>query len=94
VRHDTNNGALQPEGDFVDLGKHRVKDLTRPEHLYQLGSGEFPPLRSLNLVSLPLQPTPLVGRASEVAAIIAATRRGDDLSNRRRVGRVGSAVTA
>jgi class 3 adenylate cyclase len=27
---------LVPECDFVDLGEHRLKDLTRPERLYQL----------------------------------------------------------
>lgn len=67
---------LVPEGDFVDLGEHRLKDLTRPEHLFQLGFGEFPPLRSLNLVNLPLQPTPLVGRTAEVAAITRLVRGG------------------
>lgn len=67
---------LVPERDFVDLGEHRLKDLTRPEHLFQLGSGQFPPLRSLNLVNLPLQPTPLVGRAAEVAAIVGLVRGG------------------
>lgn len=67
---------LVPDGDFVDLGEHRLKDLTRPEHLYQLGGGEFPPLRSLNLVNLPLQPTPLIGRTEEVAAIVGLLRDG------------------
>ena len=36
--------------DVVDLGEHRLRDLTRPERLYQLGDGAFPPLRSLNRV--------------------------------------------
>src|ERR1043165_3067848 len=30
-----------------DLGEHRLKDLTAPERIYQLGDGEFPPLKSL-----------------------------------------------
>jgi predicted ATPase len=67
---------LVPEIDFIDLGEHRLKDLTLAEHLYQLGTGEFPPLRSLNLVNLPLQPTPLVGRETEVAAIVELVRGG------------------
>jgi predicted ATPase/Tfp pilus assembly protein PilF len=67
---------LVPEGDFVDLGEHRLKDLTRPEHLFQLGLVEFPPLRSLNLVNLPLQPTPLVGRTAEVTAATGLVRGG------------------
>src|SRR5438874_695506 len=33
---------------FQDLGLHRLKDLAEPVKLFQLGDGEFPPLRSLN----------------------------------------------
>ncbi len=57
-------------GDLRDLGDHRLKDLTRPERLYQLGGGDFPPLRSLNLTNLPVQLTPLVGRDAEVAEVV------------------------
>ena len=32
---------------LVDLGEHRLKDLAAPEHVYQLGAGGHPPLRSL-----------------------------------------------
>ena len=39
---------LLPKREFVALGEHRLKDLMRPERLYQLGLGEFPPLRSLH----------------------------------------------
>src|SRR5204862_4295153 len=28
-----------------DLGDHRLKDLTAPERIYQLGDGDFPPLK-------------------------------------------------
>jgi predicted ATPase/Tfp pilus assembly protein PilF len=56
------------------LGEHRLKDLTRPERLYQLGGGEFPPLRSLNLTNLPVQVTPLVGRELEVGEILELLR--------------------
>ena len=30
-----------------DLGEHRLKDLSAPERIYQLGDGEFPPLKTL-----------------------------------------------
>jgi hypothetical protein len=50
-----------------DLGDHRLKDLTTPLRLYQLGDGEFPPLRTLYGPNLPVQATPLVGRARELA---------------------------
>src|SRR5438552_9650595 len=29
---------------LTDLGEHRLKDLSAPERIYQLGPGEFPPL--------------------------------------------------
>lgn len=54
-----------------DLGEHRLKDLTAARQLWQLGVGEFPPLRTLNRVSnnLPVERTVLLGRDVEVAEI-------------------------
>jgi predicted ATPase/class 3 adenylate cyclase len=60
-----------------DLGHHRLKDLSRPEHVYQLlGPGlvaEFPPLRSVDnpqlTNNLPAQVTSFVGRTAEIAAV-------------------------
>lgn len=58
-----------------DLGLHRLKDLARPEHVYQLLHpdlpAEFPPLKSLDFRAhnLPVQPTPLIGRGAEVARL-------------------------
>ncbi|MGH2500519.1 MAG: ATP-binding protein, partial [Candidatus Limnocylindria bacterium] len=57
-----------------DLGLHRLKDLSRPERLYQLDidglPSEFPPPRTLDRVkhNLPVQLTSFVGREKEVAA--------------------------
>ena len=48
------------------LGAHRLKDLTAPEPLWQLGDAEFPPLKSLNQTNLPVQASPLIGRGSEL----------------------------
>jgi class 3 adenylate cyclase len=53
-----------------DLGEHRLKDLTVPERLYQLGDGEFPPLHTLRHVHLPVQATPLLGRERELAELL------------------------
>jgi predicted ATPase/class 3 adenylate cyclase len=73
-----------PQGaNLSDLGEHRLKDLTRPEHVFQLnGAGlpvDFPPLRSLNTLpnNLPLQFTSFVGREREMdeaKRLLAATR--------------------
>jgi class 3 adenylate cyclase len=60
---------------LMDLGERRLKDLFRPERVFQLvASGlpsEFPPLRTLESRpnTLLLQPTPLVGREREVGEI-------------------------
>jgi predicted ATPase len=66
---------LDPSNNLLlDLGEHRLKDLTAPERLYQLGEGEFPPLKSLNQSNLPEQPTPFVGREKELGEVIALLR--------------------
>jgi predicted ATPase/class 3 adenylate cyclase len=54
-----------------DLGVHRLKDLAAPEHLYQFGEDEFPPLKTLDQTNLPVQPTPFVGRERELADVLA-----------------------
>lgn len=55
-----------------DLGERRLKDLTRPEHIYQLIAPglptDFPPLKTLDARqnNLPAQPAPLIGRETEL----------------------------
>jgi class 3 adenylate cyclase len=39
-----------------DLGERRLKDLTAPEPLFQLGAGEFPPLRALGATTFRCSP--------------------------------------
>jgi predicted ATPase/class 3 adenylate cyclase len=65
---------LAGRDDLRDLGEHRLKDLAEPQRLYQLGGGEFPPLKSLNQTNLPLQPTALVGRERELQELLALVR--------------------
>jgi len=67
-------GGHLPGGvSLRDLGGHRLKDLARPEHVFQLIAPDlptdFPPLKSLDARpnNLPAQPTPLVGREEAVA---------------------------
>ena len=61
----------------LDLGEHRLKDLTAPERIYQFGDGDFPPLKSLNQTNLPVQPTPLVGRKHELDEVLSLSGRND-----------------
>src|SRR2546428_5234981 len=64
--------ALPAAASLRDLGEHRLKDLQRPEHVFQLAAPgvpeDFPPLRTLESFpnNLPIQPTPLIGREREV----------------------------
>ncbi|MBV9440453.1 MAG: adenylate/guanylate cyclase domain-containing protein [Candidatus Eremiobacteraeota bacterium] len=70
-------GDLPPQSTLRDLGAHRLKDLARPEQVYQLLAPDlpdaFPALRSLDALpnNLPPQPTSFVGREKEVAEITA-----------------------
>jgi predicted ATPase/class 3 adenylate cyclase len=59
--------------DFAlrDLGEHRLKDLSAPERIYQLGDGEFPPLKSLYRTNLPIPSTPFLGRERELSEVVA-----------------------
>ncbi|MGZ4412986.1 MAG: ATP-binding protein [Gaiellaceae bacterium] len=66
------------EADLRDLGEHRLKDLSAPQRLYQLGEADFPPLKSLWQSNLPVQPLPLIGRERELGEVL-------DLSSRSRL---------
>jgi predicted ATPase/class 3 adenylate cyclase len=63
--------ALAASDELRDLGTHRFKDLSAPERVYQLGGGEFPPLKALYRVEVPTPATPLIGRQRELAEALA-----------------------
>jgi predicted ATPase/class 3 adenylate cyclase len=67
VLSQTTRDLLDDAFELLDLGEHRLKDLSAPQRLFQLGSGEFPALKTLHQTNLPVQPTPLVGRDGELA---------------------------
>jgi class 3 adenylate cyclase len=58
-----------------DLGERRLKDLIRPEHVYQpVATGlpaNFPPLKTLDLRpnNLPVQLTSFIGRENQIAEV-------------------------
>jgi predicted ATPase/class 3 adenylate cyclase len=68
---------------FRDLGEHRLKDLERPEQVFQLVipgiPSDFPPLKTLDNRpnNLPMQRSPLIGREKELAAIQKVLLRED-----------------
>jgi predicted ATPase/class 3 adenylate cyclase len=65
--------GLRQNVTLLDLGEHRLKDLVRPERVFQLLDpglrNDFPPLKSLDAFSnnLPVQLTSFVGREKEIA---------------------------
>jgi predicted ATPase/class 3 adenylate cyclase len=73
--HDLIRDALPERVDLLDLGVYRLKDLIRPERIFQLADPDrriaFAPLRTLEAHphNLPVQATTLVGREREVAGI-------------------------
>ena len=65
-----------PDGvTLADLGAHRLRDLGRPEQVYQLCHrdlpSEFPPLRSVDAWpnNLPVQLTSFIGREDEIVEV-------------------------
>ena len=69
--------ALAPPATLLDLGERRLKDLGRPEQVFQLQHpslpAAFPPLRSLDNPALPnnlpQQTTSFIGREKQVAEV-------------------------
>ncbi len=70
---------LVEDDTLRELGEHRLKDLVRAERLYQLGDGEFPPLRTLDATNLPVASSALVGRERELEQLVAALSNGTRL---------------
>jgi predicted ATPase/class 3 adenylate cyclase len=73
-----------PSGvSLQDMGEHRLKDLIRPEHIYQLVMpdlpSQFPPLKTLDNRpnNLPRQTTALIGREKEIDEVCTLLLRHD-----------------
>jgi predicted ATPase/class 3 adenylate cyclase len=77
VTYDLVRDTLPPLTSLQDLGEHRLKDLARSEHFFQLNHPdlphEFPPLKSLDNLTmpnnLPQQVTSFIGREKEIAGV-------------------------
>jgi predicted ATPase len=69
VLSDATEALLDDALELRDLGEHRLKDISTPVRLFQVGRNHFPPLRTLSGGRLPLEPVALVGRQQEVAEL-------------------------
>jgi len=69
--------TLAGDSELRDLGPHRLKDLSAPERIFQLGDEDFPPLKTLHQTNLPIATTVFLGREKElpeVLQLLAGTR--------------------
>lgn len=72
--------TLPADITLQNLGRHRLRDLQRPEEVFQLVHpglpSDFPPLRSLNVIpnNLPQQLTSFVGREQETREVMQLLR--------------------
>src|ERR1700694_685586 len=76
---------LPPGTELRDLGFHRLKDLARPEHVFELVDADhpraFPPLRSQPpATNLPIQLTAFIGRDDELRQLRELHRRARSLT--------------
>jgi predicted ATPase len=69
--------ALLDTDGLRDLGEHRLKDLSAPERIYQLGDEDFPPLQSLHQTNLPVPSTPFLGREQELTEVLGLLSQED-----------------
>jgi predicted ATPase/class 3 adenylate cyclase len=75
VTRDLAHSDLPAGVSLLDLGSHRLKDLTEAEHVWQLTieglPAEFPALKSLDTIpnNLPIQPTSFRGREHDLEEV-------------------------
>jgi predicted ATPase/class 3 adenylate cyclase len=70
-------GLLGRDADLHDLGEHRLKDLSAPERVYQLGAGDHPPLKTMYQTNLPVPVTSFLGRDRELSELTDLLARDD-----------------
>jgi predicted ATPase len=77
--------SLVRDHEVTDLGEHHLKGLQGSERIFQVGRGEFPPLRTPRHTAgnLPVELSTFVGRAHEVKSLV------DELADHRLVTLIG-----
>jgi predicted ATPase/class 3 adenylate cyclase len=73
--YDLTRDSLPKNAQLINMGEHHLKDILRPEHIYQITApdlpSDFPPLNTLKGFhhNLPTQLTSFIGREKEMAEI-------------------------
>jgi class 3 adenylate cyclase len=76
VLSETTRVLLGSAAPLRELVVHRLKDMIEAERLYQLGEGDFPPLRTLDATNLPIVSSALLGREHELRELVALLSDG------------------
>ena len=63
------------EAELTDLGEHRLKDVAQPVPIY-LGSGSFPPLKTISNTNLPRPASSFLGRERELEEALGKIEAG------------------
>ena len=58
------------ELELTDLGEHRLKDIAQAVQIFQLGTGSFPPLKTISNTNLPRPASSFLGREVELRELI------------------------
>jgi predicted ATPase/class 3 adenylate cyclase len=61
---------------LVELGEHRLKDIREPVAIFQLGEGQFPPLKTISNTNLPRPASSFVGRERELQEVLSRIENG------------------
>ena len=64
------------ELELTDLGEHRLKDIAQAVPIFQLGSGSFPPLKTISNTNLPRPASSFVGRDDELLEVLSRFEDG------------------
>jgi predicted ATPase/class 3 adenylate cyclase len=72
-------GLLDEGYPLRELGEHRLKDIPEPVAIFQLGDGQFPPLKTISNTNLPRSASSFVGREQELSELLARIEDGGRL---------------
>jgi predicted ATPase/class 3 adenylate cyclase len=64
------HALVDGDAQLAGLGEHRLKDFPEPVALFQLGQGQFPPLKTISNTNLPRPVSSFVGRAREQEELV------------------------
>ena len=68
------SSRLDNRFELLQLGEHRLKDIEAPVAIFQLGTGAFPPLKTISNTNLPRPASLLVGRKGELTDLLERVR--------------------